>query len=311
MVHLRAPMGLSIATFNVKNLLEPTGGAARAILPRKLDAIAESLRACDADVVGLQEIGTAALLSQVLERLPARGGYGEPVMGTLDRRGIGCAVLSRLPVLRARVHTCDALPLPVFRDGDPEPFGARLPLRRGVVHVRVQGEGLGPVDVLVAHFKSARPVRARDAAGVERRPSSQRERGEGELRSQIWRAAEALYVRGCVDAVIAGNPDALVAAVGDLNDTMDSWGVRALCGEGPGALLDASERIPAADRFSTLHGGRRMQIDHVLVTASLHARIEQARLLNEGLHEHDPLPESGDEAPTADSDHAPLIVRFG
>jgi endonuclease/exonuclease/phosphatase family metal-dependent hydrolase len=304
-------MGLSIATFNVKNLLEPTTNAARAILPRKLDAIAETLRACDADVVGLQEIGAAALLSQVLDRLPARGGYGEPVMGTIDRRGIGCALLSRAPVLEARVHTCDALPLPVFRDGDPPPFGARIPLRRGVVHVRVQGEGLGPVDVLVSHFKSARPVGARDAAGVERRPTTQRERGEGELRSQIWRAAEALFVRGCVDDVLAGSPDALVAAVGDLNETMDSWGVRALRGEGPGALLDASEGIPAELRFSTLHGGRRMQIDHVLVTAPLHARIQQALFINAALREHDPLPDSGDETPTADSDHAPLVVRFG
>jgi endonuclease/exonuclease/phosphatase family metal-dependent hydrolase len=304
-------MALSIATFNVKNLLEPASDAARAVLPRKLDAIAEMFRACDADVVGLQEIGTAALLSQVLDRLPARGGYGEPIMGTVDRRGIGCALLSRVTVLQAQVHTCDALPFPVFRDGDPQPFGARLPLRRGVVHARVQGQDLGPVDVLVSHFKSARPVRARDTAGVERRPATQRERGEGELRSQIWRAAEALYVRGCVDDVIAASPDALVAAVGDLNDTIDSWGVRALRGEGPGALLDASSGIPSASRFSTLHGGRRMQIDHVLVTAPLHGRIVQARLLNEALREHDPLPESGDETPTTDSDHAPLIVRFG
>ncbi len=310
-------MGLSVATFNVKNLLEPASDAARAMLPHKLDAIAEMLRACDADVVGLQEVGTAALLGQVLDRLPggSRGGYTDPVMGTVDRRGIGCALLSRVPVLQARVHTCDALPLPVFRDGNPQPFGTRLPLRRGVVHVRVQGEGLGAVDVLVSHFKSARPVGPKDAAGVERRPTTQRERGEGELRSQIWRAAEALFVRGCVDDVVAANPDALVAAVGNLNDTIGSWGVRALLGDGPGALLDASEAIPSPRRFSTLHGGHPMQIDHILVTSLLHARIVHARLLNDGLREHEPLPESGSgiepETPTADSDHAPLVVRFG
>ena len=304
-------MALSIATFNVKNLLEPTSDAARAVLPRKLEAIAEVLRACDADVVGLQEIGSAALLSQVLDRLPGRGGYGEPVMGTVDRRGIGCALLSRVPVAAARVHTCDALPFPVFRDGDPPPFGARIPLRRGIVHARVQGQGLGPVDVLVAHFKSARPVPARDAAGVERGPATQRERGEGALRSQLWRAAEALYLRGCVDDVLSADPGARVAAVGDLNDTIDSWGVRALLGDGPGALLDASGRIPSATRFTALHAGRRMQIDHVLVTGPLQARLQQARILNESLREHEPLPESGDETPTADSDHAPLVVRFG
>jgi endonuclease/exonuclease/phosphatase family metal-dependent hydrolase len=304
-------MGLSIATFNVKNLLPPATDAARAILPRKLDAVADMLRACDADVVGLQEIGTAALLSQVLDRLEARGHYGDPVMGTVDRRGIGCALLSRVPVSEARVHTCGALPFPVYRDGDSPPFGARIPLRRGVVHVTVQGEGVGPVDVLVAHFKSARPVGLRDASGAERRPSTPRERGEGELRSQVWRAAEALFVRGCVDDVLAGRPDARVAVVGDLNDTPDSWGLRVLRSEGPGALLDASGAIPPQKRFSTLHGGRRLQIDHVLVTAPLQAQILRARIDNEALREHDPLPESGDETPTVDSDHAPLVVRFG
>jgi exonuclease III len=54
-----------------------------------------------------------------------------------------------------------------------------------------------------------------------------------------------------------------------------------------------------------------MQIDHVLVTAQLHAQILHARIYNEALREHEPLPDSGDETPTADSDHAPLVVRFG
>jgi endonuclease/exonuclease/phosphatase family metal-dependent hydrolase len=314
-------MALSIATFNVKNLLEPTTGAALAIQSRKLDAIAEVLRACDADVVGLQEIGSAALLAQVLDRLEGRGGYTEAIMGTVDARGIGCALLSRVPVQSSRIHACAALPFPVFRDGDPAPFGTRIPLRRGVVHVRVRAEGTGTVDILVAHFKSGRAVPARDAAGVERRPTTARARVEGDLRSQVWRASEALFVRGCVDDVLATNASAQIAVVGDLNDVLDSWAVRAVRGgdSGDGALLDASAGIPPEARFSTLHGGRRMQIDHVLVSAPLHARILHARMLNESLREHDPLPELGpesrpqpqDETPTADSDHAALVVWFG
>jgi endonuclease/exonuclease/phosphatase family metal-dependent hydrolase len=310
-------MPLSIATFNVKNLLEPTTGAALAIQSRKLDAIADVLRACDADVVGLQEIGSAALLAQVLDRLDGRGGYTEAIVGTVDARGIGCALLSRVPVVSSRVHTCAALPFPVFRDGDPPPFGARIPLRRGVVQVRVHAEGTGKVDVLVAHFKSGRAVFARDAAGVERHPTTARARAEGDLRSQVWRAAEALFVRGCVDDVLATNAAAQIAVVGDLNDVLDSWTVRALRGgdANEGALLDASAGIPPESRFSTLHGGRKMQIDHVLVTAPLRARIVQARIFNDSLREHDPLPESGpesrDETPTADSDHAALVVWFG
>jgi len=310
-------MGVSIATFNVKNLLEPANSQAAAVLPGKIAWLASKLTACDADVVGLQEIGSGALLSRVLDAMHARGGYGAPVLGTVDARGIGCALLSRLPILSSWVQTSDALPLPVFREGDPPPFGARLPLRRGVVHARVDAGAARLIDVFVAHFKSARPVRARDASGIELGPSSARERAEGQLRSLIWRAGEGLFVRGRVDEVLAGDPDARIAVVGDLNDEPGSWAVRAVCSEGQGALLDACASIPAELRYSCLHGGRRIQIDHVLVTAGLHARIQAARIDNADLRQHEPLPEARpaaqavQETPTIDSDHAPVIVQFG
>jgi endonuclease/exonuclease/phosphatase family metal-dependent hydrolase len=303
-------MALTIATFNLKNLLEPSTDAQRAVLPEKLETLARMLAACDADVVGLQEVGSAAVLEQVLERMPSRGGYGEPVMGTADSRGIACALVSRLPLAWAHVHTAAALGFPVFQDGDPLPFGERIPLRRGVVHVRVPASGLGEVHVLVAHFKSARPVRARDAAGEYRRSTTALGRAESSVRSQVWRAAEGLFVRSRVDDVLATQPDALVAVVGDLNDVLESSAVGAVRSRGPGELFDASSAIEPARKYTTMHGGRRQQIDHVLVTEALHARVAGARILNEALREHEPLPESGDEIPTADSDHAPLVVRF-
>src|SRR5580700_6570053 len=97
-------MALNLATFNVKNLLEPRTESERAIMARKLDGIAEMLRACDADVVGLQEVGPPELLRAVLGRLPGSG-YGEPIVGTADGRGIRCALLSRVPIVDVRVET--------------------------------------------------------------------------------------------------------------------------------------------------------------------------------------------------------------
>ncbi len=158
------------ATFNVKNLLEARDEGDRALLWRKLDGIAGMLRECDADVVGLQEVGPLALLDDVMARLPAMG-YAAPVVGTPDARGIRCALLSRLPVLDARVETAAALPFPVFRVGDPAPFGTRIPLRRGLVRARVD-TATGPVQILVVHFKSPLPVPLRDAAGVALEPTT-------------------------------------------------------------------------------------------------------------------------------------------
>ncbi len=313
-------MTLMLATFNVKNLLEPPAGptaeassalsvpARKDALAAKIAWIARMLRECDADVVGLQEIGPPELLAAVLAHLP--GDAYREVIGTPDARGIRCALLSRAPILAARVHTAPALAFPVYREGDPQPFGSRIPLRRGVVHARIDSADLGAVDVLVVHFKSARPVALCDAAGREVEPTTARARAEAALRSVVWRAAEALHTRGIVDGLLAADPRALVAVVGDLNDVPDSLVVRTLCGGGEGALVDCSSRVRQEERFSSIHNGRRIQIDHVLATERLCSRVTAARFVNRDLREHAALP-GGDEVPTFDSDHAPLVVRFG
>jgi endonuclease/exonuclease/phosphatase family metal-dependent hydrolase len=312
-------MAFTLATFNVKNLLEPRAESDRALLSLKLDAIAETLRECDADVVGLQEVGPPELLHDVIRRLPILG-YAEPVLGTADARGIRCALLSRLPILESRVETAAALPFPVFRTGDPPPFGSRIPLRRGVVRARI-ATGLGPVDVLVVHFKSPLPVPLRDAAGVAVEAASAHERAEGTLRSLVWRAAEALHARQLVDAILSATPDARVAVAGDFNDGPDSPVVRILRGVGgdvhagvrgddPTVLADCAAGIAPEARFSTFHAGVPSHIDHVLATRPLGVRLADARILNAALRDHGAFDPDHEEPLTADSDHAPLVVRF-
>jgi hypothetical protein len=55
-------MPLSVATFNVKNLLPPVTERDRTVLPQKLAFIAAALSDCDADVVGLEEVGNEELV---------------------------------------------------------------------------------------------------------------------------------------------------------------------------------------------------------------------------------------------------------
>ncbi|HEY2514182.1 MAG TPA: endonuclease/exonuclease/phosphatase family protein, partial [Polyangiaceae bacterium] len=165
----------TVATYNVKDLFEAGSPFAPAALrdpaiagphvAAKLDSIARMLARAAADVVALQEVGSADVVRALAARLPQLG-YGPPVMGTVDRRGIGCAILSRLPVLESGVHTAEALPFPAFVAGDPPPFGHRIPLRRGVPYARIDAGALGPVDVLVAHFKSNRGLPLLDAQGA-------------------------------------------------------------------------------------------------------------------------------------------------
>jgi endonuclease/exonuclease/phosphatase (EEP) superfamily protein YafD len=145
-----------------------------------------------------------------------------------------------------------------------------------------------------------------DASGREIAPRTAREAAEAQLRSLVWRAAEALHVRGLVDEILGARPDARAAVVGDFNDVPDSAVLRCLRAEGRGALADCTTGVDPSRRFSCLHGGGRVQIDHVLASESLRALLVDARFFNEGLRVHG----EGD-ALAADSDHAPLLVRFG
>ncbi len=300
-------MPLVLATFNVKDLFDATDPASRAQLAAKLDALATKVREIDADVLALQEVGSEQVLRDLCARLPDGGGYGAPLLGTADSRGIRCAILTRRPVLASRVHAAEKLEFPAFYMGDPPPFGSRLGLRRGVLHVEVDGGDHGVVHVLVMHFKSNRPVPLRTPAGVPVVAITARERTEGELRSLAWRAAEALFVRGIVDGLFKDDLDRSVAVMGDLNDGPESTVVRIVCGDGSTELSRAAEVIPDNARFSHLHHGVPCQIDHVLLSPSLRSRLKSARFLNADLRDHASIP---DDRPTADSDHAPLVVTL-
>jgi endonuclease/exonuclease/phosphatase family metal-dependent hydrolase len=288
-------VSLTLCTFNVLDLFD-------ARFTAKIDEIARMLAAADADVVALQEVGSRDALEAVRSRL---SGYLPPIFGTADPRGIGNAILSRRPVLASGVHTAASLPFPAFAAGDPEPFGERIQLRRGVVHARIDAGDLGHVEVLVAHLKSNRPRPLRDAADAPIEPCSNRERAEAHLRSLVWRSAEALHVRGLVDALFAREPDARVAVMGDFNDVPGSLVLKIIASSD---LACPGERVPAERRFSALHAGKASQIDHVLLSAPLASRIAAARFLNDALRDHGPYQE--ESRPSVDSDHAPFVVEL-
>lgn len=303
-------MSLRIATFNLKDFFLPRSDAERSVAPRKFANIASNLRRARADVVALQEVGEEQQVERLVKELSDLG-YGAPVFGTADKRGIRCAILSRLPILWSQVHTQKALPFPRFFDTDAEPFVDRIPLRRGIVHVRVETRDLGEVDVMTTHFKSNLPVRQRTADGREIEDTTPKARAESALRSLIQRAAEAIYVRGLVDDVLKGSPDHAICVLGDLNDHHDSLPVRIVRGLGEprkDVLASCSVLVQAHERYSCFHGDEKTLIDHILVSERLFRAAKGFEIFNEALRFHgahvEPI------APTEDSDHALCVAEF-
>src|SRR5687768_14939087 len=123
-------MPLRLATFNLKDFFLPRAEPERPIVEAKVANVAKELRRANADVVALQEVGAPELVERLVENELKDLGYGAPVLGTQDKRGIRNAILSRFPIQWSQVHTAAALPFPKFVEGDPDPFPGRIPLRR-------------------------------------------------------------------------------------------------------------------------------------------------------------------------------------
>lgn len=304
-------MAVRIATFNLKDFFLPRTDDERAIVEKKVANVAENLRRADADVVALQEVGAPELLDRLVARELAAAGYGPPIAGTADKRGIRVAILTRLPVLWSQVHAPKLLPFPRFLEGDLDPFEGRIPLRRGIVHARLDAGALGEIDVMTAHFKSNLGVWFKTKEGTELPDVTQRGRAEAWVRSLVQRCAEALFVRGLVDDVLRASPDHAIAVLGDLNDGPESVPVRIVRGSpelADGYLQNTNERVAPERRYSTFHGGGPSLIDHILVSPKLARSLQSTVIQNDQLRDHGP---HVDDAPmTEDSDHALVVSTF-
>jgi endonuclease/exonuclease/phosphatase family metal-dependent hydrolase len=285
-------MAFVLATFNVLDLFDASD-------PARIERIAALLRPRAPDVIALQEVGSEEAVRAVAR---AVGGDFAHVLGGADQRGIRNALLSRRPILESSVLTADHLPFPRFRRADPEPFGDRIPLRRPIPDVVVDAGDLGPVRVLVVHFKSRRGTPMREASGATIPPVTTAELAAAEARAVTWRCAEALFVRRAVDERLARSPDGHLVVCGDFNDVEDSLPLRMVAGTAGGgepradALVSCAHRIPPAERVSVIHDDEPAAIDHALVTPGLAARLVRCFY-------------DGSDIGGA-SDHAPLFARF-
>ena len=206
---LQAAQTFRVATYNLENYLLESVGTRPAKSEAARAKIRESLRAVNADVVALQEVGgTPALLELrgTLEREGLSYPHWELVHGW--DTNIQVAVLSKFPLVARRPHTNESFLLQ----------GRRFSVSRGFAEVDVQVNAGYQFTLFTAHLKSRRVVPDAD---------------EAELRQQ-----EGLLLRQKVDARLAGHPNANLLVAGDLNDTKDSLSTRAVLGRYSAKLVD-------------------------------------------------------------------------
>lgn len=319
---------MRLATFNLENLGDEPAGAAA--LEETLNFLRRQMVALEADIFCLQEVnsqhppegGARRLLA--LEKLLAGTPYADYHMAAT--RGTGgkgfvdvhnLVTLSRWPITISSSHWHDFVSPPRYSPATARPSAAaaaEVRWDRPFLHCQVAHPGGAPVHVVNLHLRA--PVAA-FVAGQKSNPSTWRSVGgwaEGLYIAVLKRSGQALEARLLIEKLFDGDGDALIAVCGDCNADMREVPLKILQGEMDGMgepglserrLIPVESKIAPDRRYSLIHGGEKLMLDHILVSPRLLACLAEVDLRNRAIPdeveiaEEDPVPR-----------HAALVARF-
>jgi endonuclease/exonuclease/phosphatase family metal-dependent hydrolase len=251
---------LVVATYNVENygpVDRMTAEGFRRDYPKPEEekrAVRRVIRALDADVLALQEMGAAPYLEELQRDLKAEGlDYPGAVLVQAEDAERHLALLSRLPI-KAAVRRAD---LPFAYLGTTER------VKRGLLEV-VIGTSAGDLTLFVIHLKSRLTERPEDPQGA------------------IRRLAEATAVRDCIRQRFPDAPSARFVILGDCNDAGGDPSVLRLRRRGQTVLADD---LPAADARGEIwtefyrREGVYTQLDHIFVSPGLRGAVRGGKAL--------------------------------
>jgi uncharacterized repeat protein (TIGR01451 family) len=272
----------SIMTWNVENLfdvVEPHPSDSPR--PRKaeydvtLEKIANTVLAAGIPtIVGLQEVENIGILEDLvgLDSLAAYDYLPLLIEGT-DSRGIDVGYLVRgdqTEILGVQQHIA------------PEGLTSRPPL---LVQVKIRNrDGDIMLYVLNNHFTSL--------AG-------------GEAATEPLRTAQAAWNVTVMEQILAEDPEAHVAVLGDLNSFLDSLPIQTL---EDGGLVHTIDILPEEQRYNYVYQGESQVLDHILVTSNLMDLLDMLVVLH--VNADYPLPAPDDTSPLRKSDHDPVVAVF-
>jgi endonuclease/exonuclease/phosphatase family metal-dependent hydrolase len=322
---------LRIATFNLESLDDrPQAGVDFA---DRVAVLRPQLQRLRADVLCLQEINAHAPTKHAMREITA---LDKVLVGTgyenfhrvvsLSRGGVRPAdrhnlvVLSRLPVVRHSQIWHDLVPPPSYRPVTafpPMASAQAVEWDRPLLYVELQlpgGRRLHLVDVHLRAPRAAWLPGQKEPQGIWHSVGGW---AEGFFTAAIKAAGQALEARLLVESIFDADPEALVAVCGDFNANDREAPVRTIRGDeedtGNGhlaarVLVPVERTVPESRRFSVIHHGTRVLLDHILVSRPLLGCYLGCEIHNEALG--DELVSPATVWGTPETYHAPLVAEF-
>ncbi|MEW6716875.1 MAG: lamin tail domain-containing protein [Chloroflexota bacterium] len=272
----------SLMTWNVENLFDfniphPSSPPLPSVLEYKLalTKIANTILAAGAPtVVALQEVENLEILEDLANHATlAVYNYQPILLEGRDSRGIDVGYL---------VRGDQAKILSVEQRDAPGGLTSRPPL---LIQIEITTDsGTLTIYVINNHFTSM---------------------SGGEAATEPRRTAQATWNVTILNSLLASEPNAYVAILGDLNSYYDSLPLDTL--RQPG-LHHVFELLPEDERYTYIYQGASQSLDHILVTPALWQLLRRVDVLRTNADYPPPVP--GDESPLGQSDHDPVVAIF-
>ena len=271
---------VTVATYNVENYVAADRRVDEVYRPAypkpeaAKTALRAVIRALDADVLALQEMGPDGYLEELRRDLRAEGlDYPHVAMAEAVDADRHVAVLSRIPFGRVQTHA----------DLDFRYFGGRAKVKRGLLEVAVTVDGT-ELTLFVVHLRSRFTERPDDPGAA------------------LFRAGEAAAVRDLVLRRFADPAAARFLVLGDCNDTRNSKPLRLLTRRGGTMIATLAKAADPNGETWTYYYHRDdtySRVDYVLVSPGLASAVAAG-----GARVYD-----GPGVREA-SDHRPVVARL-
>ncbi|PKU22549.1 endonuclease/exonuclease/phosphatase family protein [Telmatospirillum siberiense] len=316
---------LKIATFNLESLDDRP--CCESDFPDRLAILRPQLARLRADVLCLQEVNARAVsrrgprdlgaLDQLLEGTPYADFHRTVSTNRAGKRPSdrhNLIVLSRWPIGRHRQLWHDLVSPPQYSPvfgGE----GIAVEWDRPLLYVRIDA-GQCHLHVLNLHLRAPRAafVAGQKDHGVWKSVGGW---AQGFFLAAVKQAGQALEARLLIDEIFDEDPQALIAVCGDFNARDSEVPVRAIRGDeedtGNGhlamrTLVPIDRSLPESRRYSAIHHGRPLMLDHILVSRSLLGWYVATEAHNEALGDELMSPALVHRPP--DSYHAPIVAAF-
>lgn len=321
---------LRIATFNMESL-DDRGGEGD--FADRVAVLRPQMQRLRADVICLQEVNASGPTKKGPRHLPA---LDRVLAGTemehfhrvvsLNRGGVrpsdrhNLVILSRFPVLEHRQLWHDLVEAPRYRAATGQPRTAQpeaVEWDRPLLHARLGLPGGRVLHVVNLHLRAPRAAWLPGQKGAHGRWNSVGGWAEGFFLAALKQAGQALEARLLVEGILDSEPEALIAVCGDFNADDRETPVRTIRGDeedtgnghlAPRVLVPVERALAESQRHSVIHHGRKVMLDHILVSRPLLGWYLGAEIHNEALGDELVSPATVWASP--DSYHAPLVAEF-